>query len=63
MFQLDQARVHIATANTEILEEYNINFIEWPPTGADLSPYRVVRFNDKLKSTRVIKRKMNFGII
>jgi transposase len=38
MFQHNQARAHMATAITELLEEYNINFIEWPPKGADLSP-------------------------
>jgi hypothetical protein len=29
MFQHDQARAHMETATTELLEEYNINFIEW----------------------------------
>jgi hypothetical protein len=27
----------MATATRELLEEYNINAIEWPPKGADLS--------------------------
>ncbi len=37
MFQHDQTRAHIATASRELLEEYNINVIEWPPKGADLN--------------------------
>jgi hypothetical protein len=28
----------MATATIELLEKYNINFIEWPPKGAVLSP-------------------------
>ncbi len=27
----------MATATTELLKEYNINVIEWPPKGADLN--------------------------
>jgi transposase len=38
MFQHDQARAHMATATRELLEEYNINVIEWSPKGADLNP-------------------------
>jgi transposase len=38
MFQHDQARAHMATETRELLEEYNINVIEWPPKGADLNP-------------------------
>ncbi len=38
VFQHDQARAHMATATTELLEEYNFNVIEWPPKGADLNP-------------------------
>jgi hypothetical protein len=29
--------VHMATATTELLEKYKINFIELPSKGADLS--------------------------
>jgi tRNA A37 threonylcarbamoyladenosine biosynthesis protein TsaE len=28
----------MATTTTELLEEYNINVIEWPQKGADLIP-------------------------
>jgi hypothetical protein len=28
----------MATATKDLLEEYNINVIEWPPKGADLNP-------------------------
>jgi hypothetical protein len=28
----------MATATRELLEEYNINVIEWPAKGADLNP-------------------------
>ncbi len=38
MFQHDQARAHMATATKDLLEEYNINVIEWSPKGADLNP-------------------------
>jgi hypothetical protein len=38
MFQHDQAKAHMATAITELLEEFNINVIEWPPKVSDLSP-------------------------
>jgi hypothetical protein len=38
MFQHDQARAHMVTATRELLEEYNVNVIKWPPKGADLSP-------------------------
>jgi hypothetical protein len=38
VFQHDQARAHTETATTQLLEENNINFIEWPLKGADLSP-------------------------
>jgi hypothetical protein len=41
MFQHDQARAHMATAITELLEEYNNNVIEWPPNGADLSSIKL----------------------
>ncbi len=37
MFQHDQARAHMATATKDLLEEYNINVIEWPPKRADLN--------------------------
>jgi hypothetical protein len=39
MFQHDQAMAHMATETRELLEEYNINFIEWPR--ANLSPTKV----------------------
>jgi hypothetical protein len=42
MFQHDQARALMATATTELLEEYSINFIEWPPKRADLHPIDTV---------------------
>jgi hypothetical protein len=32
----------MVTATTELLEEYKINFIDWPTKEADLSPYRVL---------------------
>jgi transposase len=38
MFQHDQARAHMATAIKDLLEEFNVNIIEWPPKGADLNP-------------------------
>jgi hypothetical protein len=28
----------MATATKDLLEEYNINFIEWPHKGADFNP-------------------------
>jgi hypothetical protein len=28
----------MATATRELLEEHDINVIDWPPKGADLSP-------------------------
>jgi hypothetical protein len=38
IFQHDQGRAHMATATTELLKEYNFNFIEYPPNGGDLNP-------------------------
>ncbi len=38
IFQHNQTRVHMETAIKDLLEEYNINVIEWPPIGADLNP-------------------------
>ncbi len=38
MFQHDQGRSHIARKTTELLEEFDINFIDCTPKGADLSP-------------------------
>ncbi len=38
MFRHDQARAHMAIATKELLEDYSINVIEWPPKGVDLSP-------------------------
>jgi hypothetical protein len=31
MYHHDPAKAHMATATRELLEEYYINFIEWPP--------------------------------
>jgi hypothetical protein len=28
----------VATATTELFEEYKINFVQWSPKGASLSP-------------------------
>lgn len=38
MFQHDQAAAHMATATYNLLDEHEVNVIEWPPKGADLSP-------------------------
>ncbi len=38
MFQHDQARAHMATPNKDLLDEYNINVIQWSPKGTDLNP-------------------------
>jgi hypothetical protein len=41
MFQNDQAMAHMATTITKLLEELNINVIEWYPKGADLGPIKL----------------------
>jgi hypothetical protein len=39
MFQHDQARsLTLPTSTTELFEEFNVNFLEWPLQGTDLSP-------------------------
>ncbi len=38
MYQHDQARGHMAHATTGLLADHEVNVVEWPPKGADLSP-------------------------
>ena len=38
MFQQDRATGHMAAATQKLLADNDVNVIEWPPKGADLSP-------------------------